>query len=125
MVGYIRCLGGIRVNVFLFLLLIFFFFGCSDDVVLKKEAEAGVLYAPLSKEEISKIIVVGMSRNDLIERCGTPMSIRNYGEFDDLEFFISSDNLKSGSGRHIGSFIVTLSNDCVVVWWPDSTVQVR
>lgn len=106
--------------------LLGFVLGCSDEknISYNKTGRAALL-APLSKDEISNIVVPGMRKEDLLQRCGKSRVVRRINGCEEIEFFISSERLKPKSDKYIGSFIVTLTNDFVLSWRPNSMVRIR
>jgi hypothetical protein len=99
-------------------LLCTFELGCS-------KAGDKVLFGPLSEQDISSLVVPGISKEELFKRCGRPWSIRSIKGIDQMEFLISPLKADKPSDSMIGSFIVVVSNNVVLSWKPSSTVSVR
>lgn len=107
--------------------------GCGDisNSLLQPKNEKK-LYAPMSEQSISNLVVVGMPRGELLEKCGSPYSVGKANGMEEIEFMLSfdkvlepSDNVSKPNDWMIARFAVTVSNNYVVSWRVSSTATVR
>lgn len=87
--------------------------------------EGKKLYAPMTEEQVSALAVPGISKEELLAQCGKPFRTRIEGNVEDMEFLLSMDNVRATNDWVMASFIVTVSNNAVVSWKPNSKGRVR
>ena len=90
-----------------------------------RRVEFKKLYAPMTDEQVSELVVPGISKEELLVRCGTPFRTETSGNMENIVFLLSMDNVHAPSDWVMASFIVTVSNDVVVSWKQNSKARAR
>ncbi len=83
------------------------------------------LFAPLSEQEIDHLVHSSRDKHDLLERCGTPLRVERSNGVERIEFMVSFDRVQGPTPLMIASFVVVVSNNTVVSWYPRSQGRIR
>lgn len=83
------------------------------------------LFAPLTGRDIDLLVHDCGSRKELLNRCGTPLRITESNGVESIEFMVSFDKVQEPTSLTIASFVVTVSNDTVLSWYPRSKGRIR
>ena len=83
-----------------------------------------ILYAPLTTQELSSIVVPGMSKTLLIQRCGVPRETWFTNGYEIDEFWISTDRMAAPTNWVMSQFAVLISNGVVCSWRPTGYTKV-
>lgn len=77
-----------------------------------------VLYAPLTTQQLSAIVVPGISHAELVRRCGMAKATWHTNGCEIDEFWISMERMKGPSDWQITQFVVFSSGAVVRSWVP-------
>ena len=81
------------------------------------------LYAPLSSNQVSKLVQTGMTIGELTDTIGQPYEVQEMGGIMEYEYLLSTEKIKE-SDWIMSSFIVVISNRVVQSWRPNRSSKI-
>lgn len=103
--------------------------GCADpsEKCNVRRVESTVLRAPFSQINISNLVVVGMSVDELFLQCGEPSFVIKTNGLEYLMYRLSFEGteVEYSEEWEISNILVLVSNRCVVAWRPSGKRTVR
>ena len=87
-----------------------------SNVQYASPANSTVIYAPISENDLSRMIKSGMSREELLKMCGEPLLTNSIDGVEELMFNISFEKINYTTDRMLSAFSVSISNNIVQSW---------
>ena len=87
-----------------------------SNVQYASPAHSTVIYAPISENDLSRMIKSGMSREELLKMCGEPLLTNSIDGVEELLFDISFEKINYTTDMIPSAFSVSISNNVVQSW---------
>lgn len=89
------------------------------------ENNRALIKGPIDINDLNNYFKIGMSRDEVLEICGTPVFKNTQNNIEELEFLVAFENFELVSDWTIISFIVVLEDEKVISWRENASGRIR